>query len=665
MRLIHRVIIILSAAVLTMLVGNALILHLFVGGEFRSLENGLAVRNADRAADAVSNDLAHLRSSALDWATWDSSYAFMRGDNVEEFIEQNLMLQSFQGIQVNLMYFLRLDGTVMWGAIHDLESGDGIELPEFPEYRLPPDLFALFRQDEVAEGGNENGKKARSGILMTERGPMLVVSAPVHRADGTGDAAGILVMGRFLDGALIEQLGRQVHAPFTLNPVGQRQSPSAVQEPTGEIVADDDDLEGRGPPSVTVDEDRLRVERVLDDIAGKPVLVLETTYARSISAAGNSMVNCVLALMGGVLGVTGLAILLMLNRTVLKPVARLMDRVLEARGITGRPVVEADTEADATAMDGDSDEITILSAEFERTMNQLEETRNRLVEQSFYTGAAELVGGMTHNVRNALTPISIKLWHIGRALDMAHLDKMGAAVGRVAEVTADRPDCALAITYLKACMEHLRASHSTIETDIGVIGDQATQIEQIFYDHERFSRAKRQVETIDVIRVIEEAAKLLQHGDKTGIEIDSEVGRLPSIRGHHIVLTQVFGNLVVNAEEAILAGGNGNGNGSGKGKITIKGRVVACDGSDMVELHFTDDGQGIPEDKLDRIFERGYSTRRAHSGGIGLHWCANSLAGMGGGIWAMSDGVGKGATIVVRLPVKKRVFRFDELRESA
>ena len=111
---------------------------------------------------------------------------------------------------------------------------------------------------------------------------------------------------------------------------------------------------------------------------------------------------------------------------------------------------------------------------------------------------------MTHNVRNALTPISIKLWHIGRALDMVHLDKMEAAVGRVAEVTADRQDCALAVTYLKACMEHLRSSHSTIETDIAVIGDQATHIEQIFYDHERFSRAKRQVETIDVVTVVEE-----------------------------------------------------------------------------------------------------------------------------------------------------------------
>jgi signal transduction histidine kinase len=494
---------------------------------------------------------------------------------------------------------------------------------------------------------------------MTDKGPMLVVSAPVHRADGTGPAAGILVLGRFLDGKLIEHLGRQVHARFTLDPIGQRQSPAMVQEPTGEIVTDDDDPDGRERPSVTVEGDQLRVESVLSDIAGKPVLVLETSYARSISAAGDSMVNYVLALMGGVLGITGLAILLMLNRTVLKPVARLMDRVLEARGVTERPAVEIGAGAWDRPPAAGPDEIAILSAEFERTMNQLDETRNRLVEQSFYTGAAELVGGMTHNVRNALTPISIKLWHIGRALDMAHLDKMEAAVGRVAEATADRPDCALAVTYLKACMEHLRTSHSTIESDIGVIGDQATQIEQIFYDHERFSRAKRQVETIELINVIEDAAKLLQHGDTTRVMIDPDVCKLPSVRGHHVVLTQVFGNLVVNAEEAILASGSGNG------KIAIEGKVVTSDGSDMVELHFTDNGQGIPEDKLDRIFERGYSTRRVHSGGIGLHWCANSLAGMGGGIWAISDGVGKGATMVVRLPVRKRVFRLDELRESA
>jgi signal transduction histidine kinase len=342
----------------------------------------------------------------------------------------------------------------------------------------------------------------------------------------------------------------------------------------------------------------------------------------------------------------------MLNRNVVKPVARLMERVLEARGCPAQPPA-------SSVAAGAPDEIAILGAEFERTLDQLDETRKRLVEQSFYTGMAELVGGMTHNVRNALTPISIKLWHIGRALDMAHLDKMAIAVGRVEAATADRQDCALAVTYLKACMEHLRRSHSTIEADIGVIGDQATQIEQIFYDHERFSRAERQVETIDLSRVIDEASKLLQNSERIRIVVRPEVGRLPAARGHHVVLSQVFGNLIVNAEEAILAGGNEGGT------ITIGGELVRSDGAEMVELHVSDNGQGIPEDKLDRIFERGYSTRRAHSGGIGLHWCANSLAGMGGGIWAVSDGVGRGARMVVRLPIKKRVFHFDSLKESA
>ena len=112
-----------------------------------------------------------------------------------------------------------------------------------------------------------------------------------------------------------------------------------VQEPAAEIATDDEESDGRERPSIAVEGGQLRVKSVLNDIAGNPILVLETNYARSISAAGNSMVNYVLALMGGVLAITGLTILLMLNRTVLKPVARLMDRVLEARGVTGRPQI--------------------------------------------------------------------------------------------------------------------------------------------------------------------------------------------------------------------------------------------------------------------------------------------------------------------------------------
>lgn len=116
--------------------------------------------------------------------------------------------------------------------------------------------------------------------MLTGKGPMLVVGAPIHRADGTGSAAGILVLGRFLDNGLIDRLGRQVHARFTLDPIGQRQSPIKVQEPTGEISTDEEeDRSGRERPSIVVEGGQLRVRSVLQDIAGSPALVLETNYA--------------------------------------------------------------------------------------------------------------------------------------------------------------------------------------------------------------------------------------------------------------------------------------------------------------------------------------------------------------------------------------------------
>ncbi|GEO43380.1 hypothetical protein SAE02_75280 [Skermanella aerolata] len=642
MRLIHRVILILAAATAVLVIGNTLILHLIVATEFRTLESTLAVRNADRAVDAIAGNLAQLKAAALDWARWDSSYDFMRGQHVEEFISQNLVPQSFSGIQVNLMYFVRRDGTVTWGGTLDPATGHSIDPAGFLSDRLPADRMALFTQEQ-------DGQEVPSGILMTDKGPLLVAAVPILRANGSGPDAGLLILGRFLDDTLVDQLGQQVHTRFTLAPVGSGASAAGVlQEPTGELVPRDASAE-REETRITVEDDHLSVDVRLRDMAGNPVLVLKTSYSRRISAAGTGMVNLVLGLMTAVLAATGLAMLAMLNRTVVRPVATLLERVLEVRGAAVR--------CGSNTLVGE-DEITVLGREFEETLRQLEETRNRLIEQSFYTGAAELVSGMTHNVRNALTPISIKLWNIGRALDRIHLDRMASVVERLAAGTADREDCVPATAYLTACVDNLHSSHDAIRADLAVIGDQTTHIEQVFQDHERFSRAERRIETIDLAWIVEEAVRLLQHGEAVSLSVLPDVATLPPVRGHAVILTQVFGNLVVNAEEAVLNAGRGTGT------ITVDGGVVDHNGVDMIEVRFSDDGQGIAPDRLDRIFERGYSTRRNGSGGIGLHWCANSLAGMGGSIEARSNGIGHGATLVVRLPVQEKTFSLDSTQQA-
>jgi len=49
------------------------------------------------------------------------------------------------------------------------------------------------------------------------------------------------------------------------------------------------------------------------------------------------------------------------------------------------------------------------------------------------------------------------------------------------------------------------------------------------------------------------------------------------------------------------------------------------------------------------VFQRGFSTREHKSGGLGLHWCANSMTAMGGTLRLESEGRGMGAVAILTL----------------
>ncbi len=69
----------------------------------------------------------------------------------------------------------------------------------------------------------------------------------------------------------------------------------------------------------------------------------------------------------------------------------------------------------------------------------------------------------------------------------------------------------------------------------------------------------------------------------------------------------------------------------------------------------SDQGIGIPPDKLEQVFERFYqvngsTTRRFGGMGIGLALCKAIVEAHGGRIWAESEGEGRGSTFYVALP---------------
>ncbi|MCZ8182790.1 MAG: stimulus-sensing domain-containing protein [Beijerinckiaceae bacterium] len=117
------------------------------------------------------------------------------------------------------------------------------------------------------------------------------------------------------------------------------------------------------------------------------------------------------------------------------------------------------------------------------------------------------------------------------------------------------------------------------------------------------------------------------------------------IRGHDSRIVQVFNNLIDNAQSFSPEGG------------TV--RVTAAPAGPRVEIRIEDDGPGIPDHALERIFERFYTDRPDHgfgqNSGLGLAISKQIVEAHGGTIRAENilgtDGQRAGARFVVSLPL--------------
>jgi signal transduction histidine kinase len=107
----------------------------------------------------------------------------------------------------------------------------------------------------------------------------------------------------------------------------------------------------------------------------------------------------------------------------------------------------------------------------------------------------------------------------------------------------------------------------------------------------------------------------------------------------------VLSNLILNAYESIQRAGTQNG------RISLSASDTVIDDAKMVQLTVRDNGTGFEEDVRNKVFQRGYTSKGAgDTTGLGLHWCANAVASMGGRIFADSEGEGRGAEFHVLLP---------------
>jgi two-component system, OmpR family, sensor histidine kinase ChvG len=218
------------------------------------------------------------------------------------------------------------------------------------------------------------------------------------------------------------------------------------------------------------------------------------------------------------------------------------------------------------------------------------------------------------------------------------------------------------LTSLRSAVETLplARNESSRARLLAVIEHDVKRLDRLISDISDASRLDAELQRQDMAPVdlrrllstLTSVANETKLGHDVGVQIRFE-GRTPadtfSVPGHDSRLGQVVSNLLMNAQSFSTPG--------------TKVRVVCRRVRSEIEIIVDDDGPGIRDDALERIFERFY-TDRPHQGfgqnsGLGLSISKQIIEAHGGRIWAENrvgpvDAEGEptisGARFVVRLP---------------
>jgi sensor domain CHASE-containing protein len=576
---------------------------------FAELERDDAKVSMRRIDYALDVSLDGLQLTAADWGNWQDVYRYVQAPS-EAFVRTNITPVALKQLQVDAVMIADLDGNVVLSSARVV--GGPAAAIDFANFnRLPADFPWRANLD--------SGKSAK-GLIRTNRGLMMIAAAPVLDGSGGGKHLGLVIMGQLMTPQNVRALAARAQAALTIEPV--------TRPLLGEELRESD--------STT------RIEQQLSDLYGRPLAILAVDVPRRITEQGRTAVTYASAYLIGAAGVVLILLVVILNRVVLEPLARVTRHAVsisEGNDLTAR--LDLDTQ----------DEIGLLAREFDSMVARVEETRGELVDKSFQAGFAELAKGVLHNLGNAMTPLSVRLARLECRLRDMPVEDLELACVELKGETPSSPRHADLVEFLRLGCREVSSGLAESKADVEVIQRQAQTVQSALRELMRSTRNEAVIETVRLTDLVNQTLEIVPDACRQRLVVDPEesLGRVGAVRVARTVLRLVLQNLIINAADAVRDAGRE------KGVLKLGAEIVREHDCDQLHLHCKDDGVGIAEDDLARVFDKGFSTKpRDTNYGIGLHWCANAIAALGGRIWAASEGPGLGASLHLMLPLAVR-----------
>jgi signal transduction histidine kinase len=283
-----------------------------------------------------------------------------------------------------------------------------------------------------------------------------------------------------------------------------------------------------------------------------------------------------------------------------------------------------------------------------KLQEQLEATHKQLMDASRKAGMADVATGVLHNVGNVLNSVNVAAEQLAEGLRKSRVD----GVARLAALLAAEKDDLPAFfasergrqvpAYVAQLAGHMQSERDRLLEELAGLRRSIDHIKDVVAMQQSFAGSPGLVEALDPVELVEDSlrlnvAALMRHD----IRVVRDFTPAPKVLADRARVLQILVNLVRNAKHALDDGH------PPEKRLTLR---VETAGAERVRLTVGDNGVGIPQENLQRIFSHGFTTRKTGHG-FGLHSAATAAEELGGSLTVRSAGPGHGAEFTLELPV--------------
>ena len=617
---IASLLLVLSLAFVTM---TYAVQALVVMPAFVELERQDAARDVSRCVDALERDVDNLSNLASDWGSWDETYQYAQDHN-PTFVECNLIDEAFGNSHVNLICVLDKDQKIVWGEARDIESLELIEVPS---------LFETLQDNQCPLAAKQNVDGGSKGVLLTERGPLLLASRAIITSKREGPPMGTVIMGLFLSEDEIKSLADRTHVKLDVWACGDKNIPATAQANLDACVL-------TGEKQIEVyDSKLLHAYTVMNDVYGKPAMLVRVHIPREVTIQGSmaAYVATGCSIAGGIL--TLLVMWIVLQWRIVGP---LRTMAVHAVQVGSRDDLKARLQFDR------SDEIGTLSIEFDRMVESLAQSRRKVLDTAHRAGMAEIASEVLHNVGNAVNSANCSVEVLDERLNRSKVVGLERAATMLrdqaphaAEFFGQDPRGLKLIDYLISINDALQNERTDNKAEVLRLRETVRHIRDAISAQQTFAGRSDFRQDVELQPLLNEILKMNQELIRTSeVQVVVDLPALPELQLNKSKMTQVLVNLVRNAIQSM------QDQPSDCRRLIISARCAEDDG---IVIEICDTGMGFTPEVQAKLFTHGFTTK-TDGNGFGLHHCANAIREAGGHVTAQSAGTGQGATFRIQLP---------------